>query len=391
MLYATLRPPFPPKLGDQLIAWEQITRVGRDVELSLLTFDEGLEDEAELRQRLSPFCQDVTVVRGVRSGRSRWRSLVSRLPYLVNHFDVARLRATVRRHVDALRPDLIHVQSLHITEYFNDVATPKVLDMVDVFSESMARRAAVAPFPRNRLYQREARLLHAYEVAVLRRYERVMLVSRADAAAHPAYHFCINPNGARITAENLRASAVPPRPSTIVFHGNLSYAPNVDAARFLCRDVLPRLRATHPTLVLYLVGYDPAPAVRALHDGRRVIVTGGVADIVPHLTGCALGVYPLRLGSGMPNKVLDALACGLPCIVSPTALAGIEHAKDGEHLRVATDAASWVDAIATLLADAPGRVALARQGQAMVHTNYTWEGNVVRLLDTWRAALDGSD
>jgi glycosyltransferase involved in cell wall biosynthesis len=289
--------------------------------------------------------------------------------------------------VAALRPDLIHVQSIHITEYFNDVATLKVLDMVDVFSQNMARRAAVAPFPRNLLYQREARLLHAYEAAVLRRYERVMLVSRADAAAHPAHDFCINPNGTRITAENLLASAIPPRPNAIVFHGNLSYAPNVDAARFLCRDVLPRLRDTHPTLVLYLVGYDPAPAVRALHDGGRVIVTGGVADIVPHLTGCALGVYPLRLGSGMPNKVLDALACGLACVVSPLAVAGIAHARAGTHLAVATDAASWAETIRRLLADSAERARLAQRGQAMVRAEYTWERNVAILRDTWQAVL----
>jgi glycosyltransferase involved in cell wall biosynthesis len=152
---------------------------------------------------------------------------------------------------------------------------------------------------------------------------------------------------------------------------------------------MPRVRASHPALKLYLIGYDPTSAVLALNDGDRVVVTGTVADVVPYLRRCALGVYPLRLGSGMPNKVLDALACGLPCIVSPTALAGIEHAKDGEHLRVATDAASWVDAITTLLADAPGRAALAHRGQAMVHASYTWEANVARLLETWRAAVDG--
>lgn len=79
-------------------------------------------------------------------------------------------------------------------------------------------------------------------------------------------------------------------------------------------------------------------------------------------------MYPLRAGSGMPNKVLDALACGLPSIVSPDVLAALEHARDGEHLRVATDAASWAASIAALLADAPARAALSAQGQALVWT-----------------------
>jgi glycosyltransferase involved in cell wall biosynthesis len=139
----------------------------------------------------------------------------------------------------------------------------------------------------------------------------------------------VTPSGSVTPSCSDTASACRGQPdgNTIVFHGNMSYAPNVDAVRFLCRDVLPRLRDTHPTLVLSIVGYDPAPAIRALHDGTRVIVTAGVADIVPYLTAATLGVYPLRFGSGMPNKVLDALACGLACIVSPLAAAGIERAR----------------------------------------------------------------
>ena len=389
VLYATLRPPFPPKLGDQLIAWEQITRLTTEVELSLLTFGEGVEDESLLRQTLAPFCRDLTVMPVRRDPRRFFRSVVRGTPYLVELFNDPRLHSAVREHVAALRPDLVHVQSIHLTEYFNDCPVPKVLDMVDVLSGNMARRVGATPWPRQWLYRREARLLHRYEAAVLNRYEQAMLVSRADAAAHPGHSCRINPNGVCISAEEAARHARPLQEQALIFHGNMAYAPNVDAARFLCRQVMPRLRTSHPALKLYLVGYDPTPEVLALNDGERIVVTGAVADVVPYLSRCALGAYPLRLGSGMPNKVLDALACGLPCIVSSTALAGIEHAKDGEHLRVATDATSWAETIATLLADAPGRAALARRGQAMVHSNYTWEANVARLLATWRAARQG--
>lgn len=387
VLYATLRPPFPPKLGDQLIAWEQITRVGRDVELSLLTFDEGLEDEGELRRRLEPFCDQVTILRGVRDRRRLWRSVVRQRPFLVDLFDAPHLHAAVRACIDTLRPDVIHVQSIHIAEYFNDARLPKVLDMVDVLSRNMARRAVVTPMPRRLLYRREARVLHAYESAALRHYDRVLLVAGADAAAHPGHAFCINPNGIRITSADLARGTTQPQADALVFHGNMSYAANVDAARFLCREVMPRVRESRPVATLYIVGYEPAPAVRALHDGSRVVVTGGVDDVVPHLTRCVLGVYPLRLGSGMPNKVLDALACGLACVVSPLALAGIEHACDGTHLAVASDAASWVETIVQLLADAPRRARLGQQGQQMVRAQYSWERNVACLLDTWRAAV----
>lgn len=387
VLYATLRPPFPPKLGDQLIAWEQITRVAGSVELYVLNFGESLEDESLLRRQLAPFCRGLTVMRAGRDRRRMWRSLVRRTPYLVELFHDPRLHLAVREHIRAVAPDVVHVQSVHIAEYFNECPVPKVIDLVDTLSTNMARRVASTRWPVSYLYQREARLLHRYEAAVVTHYQQSMLVARADAVAHPGVPFRINPNGTRITATELARHPRPPTEEAIVFHGNMAYAPNVDAARFLARDVMPRLRTQHPHLKLYLVGFDPVPAVRELADGARTLVTGAVPDVVPYLTRCRLGVYPLRAGSGMPNKVLDALACGLPSIVSPRVLAALEHARDGEHLRVATDAASWASTITTLLADAPARAALAAQGQAMVQARYTWEENVARLLDTWRAAI----
>jgi glycosyltransferase involved in cell wall biosynthesis len=119
-----------------------------------------------------------------------------------------------------------------------------------------------------------------------------------------------------------------------------------------------------------------------------VIVTGSVPDVVPHLTAATLGVYPLRFGSGMPNKLLDALACELTCVVSELAVAGLEHARAGTHLAVASDAASWAETIGRLLADPAERTRLAQNGSAMVRSEYSWEGNAARLLDTWRGALE---
>jgi glycosyltransferase involved in cell wall biosynthesis len=151
------------------------------------------------------------------------------------------------------------------------------------------------------------------------------------------------------------------------------------------RDVWPELARRYPELQFYIVGYDPRPRIRALHDGRRVIVTGGVDDVTFYLTRCLVGVYPLRIATGMQNKVLDALACDLPCVVSPEAIRGTERLRAPEHLLVADEAREWCEAIARLLDDADLRTSIATAGAAAVRLEYTWESNVERLLEIWRS------
>ena len=104
----------------------------------------------------------------------------------------------------------------------------------------------------------------------------------------------------------------------LLFTGNMSYAPNVDAAQHLVKDILPRIQ--HPNVRVVLAGANPKPSIKAL-AGDRVTVTGWVDDIAQEYRAAALFVAPLRIGTGLQNKVLEAMASELPCVLSPHAFA----------------------------------------------------------------------
>lgn len=385
VLYATLRPPFPPRMGDALIAWEQIRRLGNEVEITLLTLDERLRDEAVFREQMAPFCRAIHVLHRNPDRAWVWRSIRKGWPALVSRFHDRRLRGAIDEVVRQIRPDVIHVQTVHMAEYFKDVEAPKVLDLIDAMSLSMERRAAREPFPYGLVFKREARVLKRYEERIMRHYDGVSLVSSADAHHHPACSFHINPNGVRVPADATASGRRQEKKRAIVFHGNMDYAPNVDAVSWFHRAVWRELAPSRPDLQFYIVGYDPRPRVRALHDGRRVIVTGGVDDVTFYLTRCLVGVYPLRITTGMQNKVLDALACGLPCVVSPEAIRGTERVRPGEHVLVAREPRQWCEEIGRLLEDRELRAGIAAAGEAAVREGYSWENNVQRLLDLWRS------
>jgi glycosyltransferase involved in cell wall biosynthesis len=172
----------------------------------------------------------------------------------------------------------------------------------------------------------------------------------------------------------------------LIFTGNFSYPPNIDAARWLVAAIMPRIWRERPGVTLTLAGSDPTPDVRAL-AGDRVTVTGRVPDLRPYLRGAAVYLCPLRLGAGIKNKVLEALALGCPVVATPLSLDGIA-ARDGVEALVGTNEAELADAVLRLLADPAGAARLGAAGRALVAESYSWAGVAGRYADLYRTVAD---
>jgi glycosyltransferase involved in cell wall biosynthesis len=211
-----------------------------------------------------------------------------------------------------------------------------------------------------------------------------LVVSAAERAALPAAgDVRVVPNGVDPAAFPYREDARPP--ARLVFGGNLGYFPNVDAAGWLARDVLPRVRAAVPEAELRLAGARPARAVRALAAVPHVSLAADVPAMAPELAAATVAVVALRAGSGLQNKVLEAMAVGTPVVATPRAAAGLE-VRSGEHLLLAEGAEELAAAAVVLLRD-PGRArALARAARALVETRYRWEDSAALVEAAWVAA-----
>jgi hypothetical protein len=138
------------------------------------------------------------------------------------------------------------------------------------------------------------------------------------------------------------------------------------------------LRERRPALKLLIVGADPSPAVRQLDRLPGVTVTGSVADVRPYVTGSALTVAPLRIARGTQNKILEAMAMGVPVVASRIAAGGVD-AIQGEHLLVAETPDGYRDAILSVLGDAAERARLSAGGRARVLSHHAWPNSMKRL------------
>jgi len=175
-------------------------------------------------------------------------------------------------------------------------------------------------------------------------------------------------------------------PNVIAFTGHIRYFPNADAAIWFVTQVLPLVQRHAPDTQFWIIGANPPPAVKALTQQPGVVVTGYVPSITHYLQRATLAVAPMQCGSGIQIKVLEAMACGAPIVVTPFALGGLA-VRHGEHLMIARDAAEFADLVLQLLHDNQLRRTLALNARRLVDEKYTWEQSVAQLEAAYVQAI----
>jgi glycosyltransferase involved in cell wall biosynthesis len=247
-----------------------------------------------------------------------------------------------------------------------------VLDAWYLEVETLAERSTGL---QRRLHRNSARRVRDYESAAYRGFDRVTVVTDAERdglqAIDPDMRLAVIPNGVDVDFYG-QALADAVDPDRIVFHGVMDYPPNIEAAELLARRVLPRVRQAHPTAHLALVGRAPAAQVRALERLPGVSVTGEVADLRPWLQGSRVSACLMRIGTGIKNKLLEAMAAGVPCVATSLAVRGLE-VTPGRELLVGDDEETLARQLVQVLQDDALAARLAAAGRAYVRAKHDWD------------------
>jgi sugar transferase (PEP-CTERM/EpsH1 system associated) len=329
VLFLTHRLPFAPNRGDRIRAYHLLRVLSKHADVDLLSLVHDA-DEASHVGDLSPLATSVTAVAAPRL-RNLVRSalfLPTSRPTTHTMLDAPDLETAIaacaRRSPDVV---LAYCSGMARCALFPTLKDrPLVLDMVDVDSAKWADMAAAAAFPLSRVYAREAKVLRAFEAIAARRASTTMVVTekerRALSSIAPDARLTVVPNG--VDARRLRPASSPGDEPVIIFCGVMDYAPNAAAVVWFVRKVWPLVLARRPDARFEIVGASPTPEVQALSDAsRRVTVFGTVLDVAPHLWRAAVSIAPLQTARGVQNKVLEAVAAGLPTVVTPVVAEGI--------------------------------------------------------------------
>jgi glycosyltransferase involved in cell wall biosynthesis len=380
VLFVSPNVPWPPDSGGRIRTAKLLQAVRGLAEVHLRAVLASPEDEAGREPLLAHSASVQLFPRSAPGPLSRWT-----MPKLQRWFLSEPLQVALAAELSAARFDLVHLDEMFLARALpRECGLPVVVHHHKLDTELYGQLPGAGEL-RSRFDLWKLRRL---ESEAARRYRHHILCSEEDSsslrARHPGLDCSVVENG--FDAEYFSPPAAPPprEPDTLLFLGTMSYGPNVDAARQFAREVLPRIRARRPSVVLEIAGGDPVAEVLALAaPGVRVL--GALTDVRPSLARCSAMVAPLRIGGGSRIKLIEALGYATPVVSTSIGAQGLGFA-DREHLRIADGSAAFADAVVELLEDPKAALAMARRGRAHALEHYPWSARGKRLVACWEAA-----
>jgi len=373
--------PYPLEKGDKLRAFHQIRCLSENHEIFLCAISAKKVDQKAIDE-LQPYCKAIKIIHLSKASiliNVLYGLVFSRLPLQVAYFFNRKAKKRIHRFFEASQIDHLYCQLIRVAEYVKDYEhAPKTLDYMDALSRGMVRRTESTPFYLKPFVKIEATRLKRYEHFIFSDFEHLTIISEQDRK------FIIHAQNSKISIirNGVDQHYFKPVENVVkeyelLFTGNMSYPPNVDCAEFLANEVMPLVWKKLPQAKLAIAGATPSARVKSL-QADRIMITGWVDDMRKMYGSSKVFVAPMRIGSGLQNKLLEAMAMKLACITSPLANNALK-AIDGKDILIADDATSVSQQAVRLLNDESYANTLATQGFQFISSNYDWKSSTTQL------------
>ena len=375
------RIPYPLEKGDKLRAFNQIKQLSKHNEIVLCALnDDSKVSEQDAFHALQPYCQSINFIKITKPQialglvRAFCKGLPLQCGYFFNRKASKRINALIAKH----KPDMLFGQLLRVAEYIRHKNLPKTMDYQDIFSYGMKRRADIASPITRPIYNMEYHRLKRYEAAIFDDFDVKTIISEPDRTLFPhekRNEILIIPNG--VDHDYFKPQECEKR-YDLVFTGNMSYPPNVNAVEYLAEEIMPVVWKTLPETKLYIAGATPDPKVKKAASDK-IIVSGWLDDIRDAYAQSRVFIAPMRIGTGLQNKLLEAMSMRLPAITSPLANASLG-AKSNEEILIGSNAMEMAQHIITLLTDSEKAEHIAQAGFDFTNRVYDW-GKATEILE----------
>lgn len=380
VLVCLSRFPYPLNKGDKLRAFYQIKELAKEHEVYLFCFNRTKVSQSDL-EILKQYCKEIHIEKLflVSQCFSLFKSFFTSLPLQVAFFTTKKVKRSFFLFSKKVKADVSYFQFVRTAEYAKQINGKCVLDFQDCLSVNMERRAMKS----NRLFKNiflyEARKLRNYEDTMFDCFNATTIITDIDRdllSSDRKNEVNIIENG--VGDSFLNYTQKKEKKFDVIFSGNMSYAPNVDAARFLINEIMPVVWAKFPETKVVLAGSNPTNYIKSLACDR-VVITGWVDDMKEYYVQSRIFIAPMRIGTGLQNKLLEAMALSLPCITTPLANSALKSLPDKEIL-VASDANLLAENIVKLLTDEVLYESIAANGHKFVEENYNWQHSTEKLV-----------
>lgn len=376
ILFLANRVPYPPFRGDKLKIFNLAKRLCVHHEVHLLTFAQTDEDWT-FKAELEKIFTTVTFI-----GLPKWKSALNcvagqfnKVPFQVHYFRSNAMKVALQNLLSKEKFDVVHVQHLRMAQYLSDhKEVPRILDLPDAFSLYWSRKQATTKNPFLRYLEGvEQKRVYQYE-RVLASFNLSLVCSAEDKQYLEQEHHLANisllPNGvdtSTFTAGNHDYS----HNHTLLFTGNMDYGPNIDAVNYFVEEILPKVQVQFSNIKFVIAGQRPVPKVLSLATDH-IKVTGFIPDLATEYNAASVVVAPLRFGAGTQNKVLEAMAMGVPVVCSNIGFKGLG-IESGEGAIMQTEPEAFAQSIIQLLSSEKMRQTVGQQGISVIQSRFSWD------------------
>lgn len=376
ILFLANRFPYPPYRGDKLKIFNLTKRLSKNHKLILLSFYEKKEELHYLKE-LEPYFTHIELVY-----LPKWKSVLNCIPALFTntplqlaYFKSYKMHKALAGLLTKHNIDVVHTQHLRMSQYTKNVEVPKVLDLPDAFSLYWKRRRDTDRKWYLRIVDQIeiSRLVKAE--AVINQYNLCLVCSLEDKTylekVHKSSKIDLLLNGVDLDTFSVGEGHDYNLENILLFTGNMDYAPNVDAVIYFTREIWPVLKRLHPELKFIIAGQRPVIAVQKL-AGDDIKVTGFIPKLQEMYSNATILVAPLRFGAGTQNKVLEAMAMGLPVVCTKIGFEGLG-IESGEGVLLGKDDQQFIAHTSKLLLDSEYRATVGNRGLEKARSRFSWD------------------
>lgn len=394
ILFISRCPPFPLFHGDRLIPFHLCRGLSAHLHrIDLLAFYQKPEDLADV-PRYERFYSSVTLVREPTRTRmsyqQRSRKPDRRFPTRAEDSWSPDMWQHILTATQTHAYDVVHLfGGVHVYEYYHLIRhLPNVIVPYESFSLWLERAVDEEKHRLARWFKRaQLRMARDFESWMFEPYDRTVVLTDHDArmlkSLSPNTATVVIPNG--VDVDYFTPTGYDPDEPALLFTGNYDYAPNLDAALRLVRDIFPRIHQAMPAARLYVVGGNPSPELLA-YASESIEIPGRVPDLRPYFELASVFISPLRLGAGIKNKILEAMAMETPVVATPLSCDGIPVIQ-GEQVMLGVSDEELAESALRLLQDATLRRTMADNGRQLIEQRFTWTRVAELYNDLYRQVI----
>jgi len=374
VLFLSQRVPYPPNRGDKITTWRIVERLKRTHEVHCVAFAHDDEDRRAADELGSLGAPTIAIDLDLRVAKLFALPLLfTNRPLTLGVYGSGELQRAVDRL--AARSDVGYAYSSSMGAFLEPhTHLRRVMHFAELDSDKWKQYAERSASPASWIYAREHRTLLRFEQRIAHSFDENVLCTPLEQRIFereiPGVHSIVMRNG--VDLAHYRPTPERAEPGHLVFVGVMDYLPNVDGCAWFVETILPRIRAKHANAHLSIVGSRPNEQVRELGRRPGVSVTGFVPDPREHLGRASISIAPLRIARGIQNKVLEAMAMGLPVVGTTSATQGVE-GEPGRDFVLANTADEFASAVCKLIENPGEAHRFGQRARKFVEERYDWE------------------